>query len=71
MPFHDAVCDAVYEERDEARNLAWSYFWDLRQHVSDYEWDKHYAADLEETPWLQERLSALSPRELEIWKERR
>lgn len=39
-------------ERDEARARAREYYHDLRQEVSDYIWNKHYARDGEEHDWL-------------------
>jgi hypothetical protein len=42
-------------ERDEARKLAWEYRWDIRSYVSEYAWEKHWAHDQEDYPWLPEK----------------
>jgi len=50
--------DLLRKERDEARNLANEYYWDIRQLVIDYQWDKHWAGDREYHPWLNEVYNA-------------
>jgi hypothetical protein len=41
-----------------ARNLSNEYYWDIRQLVSDYQWEKHWASDREDHSWLNEVYNA-------------
>lgn len=42
------------EERDQARDQARLYRRDIQQLAGSYQWEKQYAADLDEFPWLKE-----------------
>lgn len=42
----------VRKELAEARQKANEYYFDIRQHVDDYQWEKHWQGDREECPWL-------------------
>lgn len=51
---HPGCLTKALTELGKARGVAREYYHDLKQEVGDYVWQKHYAHDHEEFPWLKE-----------------
>lgn len=57
--FHELI-----RQRASSRWIAAEYYADLKQHVGEHLWEKHYARDVEEHPWLDSKfLRILEPYE--------
>lgn len=51
----NVLLQEAVKQRDEARALAWEYRWDIRSCVGEYQWEKNWASDAEDYPWLPEK----------------
>jgi hypothetical protein len=52
--FLQAHIEHLERERDEARARAREYYFDVQQLAGEYQWNKHWAGDVDDYPWLKE-----------------